>query len=249
MQDMAKATPTPSGPSNPSTPSSGYDGLAVLLGALSYPVRLQLLGLLRLPHTLHDIKLGARRGDAGSAPAATAARQTVHAHLRKLEAAQLVRTERIEVGGRAVRQYTVNVQKVYALIEDLRRLSVLYAGQGSGRDITGSLPFEALPPQESGPRLVLTHGVYEGKVFPLAGKDTWVIGRGADAAVLLDYDPFVSVEHARIERREDGFDLVDLGSKNGTLVNWRPMPSQGTRRLKPADIIGVGRSMLVFAEA
>lgn len=242
---MAKAS------SNPSTPSSGYDGLAVLLGALAYPVRLQLLGLLRIPHTLQDIKLGARRGDAGSAPAATAARQTVHAHLRKLEAAHLVRTERVEVGGREVRRYSVNAQKLYALVEDLRRLSVLYAGQGNVQDLTGSLPFDARPAQESGPRLVLTHGVYEGKVFSLAavGKDHWVIGRGRDAAVVLDYDPFVSVEHARIERRQDGFDLVDLGSKNGTLVNWRPVPSQGRRRLQPADVIGVGRSMLVFAEA
>lgn len=234
-----------------STPSSGYDGLAVLLGALSYPVRLQLLGLLRFPHTLHDIKLGARRGDAGSAPAATAARQTVHAHLRKLEAAQLVRTESVEIGGRTVRQYSVNAQKVYALVEDLRRLSVLYAGQGNVQDLTGSLPFQPVPTQENGPRLVLAHGVYEGKVFALAGaaKDNWSIGRGRAAAILLDYDPFVSVEHARIERREDGFYLVDLGSKNGTLVNWRPIPSQGTRRLRSADIIGVGRSMLVFAEA
>ena len=47
--------------------------------------------------------------------------------------------------------------------------------------------------------------------------DTLVVGR-EDAAIALD-EPLVSRQHARIERRDGSWVLVDLGSTNLTRVN------------------------------
>jgi len=53
--------------------------------------------------------------------------------------------------------------------------------------------------------------------FALLG-DTMVVGRGDDAGICID-EPLVSRQHARLERREGGWVLVDLGSTNRTRVN------------------------------
>jgi DNA-binding response OmpR family regulator len=44
------------------------------------------------------------------------------------------------------------------------------------------------------------------------------IGRGADCEIVLPERP-ISRHHARIERRNQGYVLIDLGSRNGTHVN------------------------------
>jgi pSer/pThr/pTyr-binding forkhead associated (FHA) protein len=50
-----------------------------------------------------------------------------------------------------------------------------------------------------------------------------VIGRSPDCDVFLD-NPGVSREHLRIERTPDGgFEAIDLGSANGTMLNSRPL--------------------------
>jgi pSer/pThr/pTyr-binding forkhead associated (FHA) protein len=48
-------------------------------------------------------------------------------------------------------------------------------------------------------------------------QDALVVGR-EDAPILID-EPLVSRQHARIERREDGWVVVDLDSTNLTRVN------------------------------
>ena len=65
-------------------------------------------------------------------------------------------------------------------------------------------------------RLVWERPDGERVEFPL-DEDTLVVGR-EDAPILID-EPLVSRQHARIERREDAWVLVDLGSTNLTRVN------------------------------
>jgi pSer/pThr/pTyr-binding forkhead associated (FHA) protein len=65
-------------------------------------------------------------------------------------------------------------------------------------------------------RLVWERSDGERVEFPLDA-ETLVVGR-EDAAICID-EPLVSRQHARIERRDDGWRLVDLGSTNLTRVN------------------------------
>lgn len=145
----------------------------------------------------------------------------------------------------------VNAQRLYALTEDVRRLSVLYAHLGPGAEATGTLQDAGAEEEVTGRRMVLVHGVYEGHAYALDGATMtdgrWLIGRKAGLAVSLDYDPYVSLENAAVEARGEGHVLTDLpGSKNGTAVNWRRMPRGSTRPLRAGDIVGVGRSLLLF---
>ncbi len=72
---------------------------------------------------------------------------------------------------------------------------------------------------------------------------TVVLGRSSSNDLPLD-DPSVSRIHAKIVRRDDGFYILDTGSKHGTLVNTRRI-SEPTR-LHPGDQILVGRTILSF---
>lgn len=229
-----------------------YASLAEFLAALAYPARLELLDRLRFPHTLSEIRLAARRGPDDGGEERVAARQTVQGHLDKLAEAGLVELDRVERDGREMPTYVVSPPKLYAITEELRRLSTMYAGTGGTGDATGTLVSGAPAEEATGPRLVLVHGVYEGKVYPLdkatAVEGRWTIGRKRGLPVALDYDPFVSLENAHVEKRAGRFVLIDEPrSKNGTSVNWRLLPPGGSRALKPGDIVGVGRTLLAYA--
>ena len=67
------------------------------------------------------------------------------------------------------------------------------------------------------PLLVVKEGQLAEKDWPLE-REVMTIGRGADCDIVLPERP-VSRLHARIERRYQGYMLIDLGSKNGTHVN------------------------------
>jgi hypothetical protein len=233
-------------------PPLDYATLAGFLTALGYAPRLELLDVLRFPHTLGDIRLSPQRGRGGADR--PAARQTIQQHLDMLAKVDLVRVEQVEKNGRMVRRYSVNPQKLYALTEDMRRLSTMHAGRGGAGDVTGTLSASAAPEEVQGPRLVLVHGVYEGKAFPLDAKTApdgrWVVGRKPGLPVSLDYDLYVSLENSLLVRDGARFAVQDLpGSKNGTSVNWRALPRGGTRALRGGDVIGVGRSLLLFLES
>lgn len=231
-----------------------YARLAQYLDALAYPVRLELLHKLQMPHTVGEIRVTPHRNTKDGSQDRPLARQTVQGHLDKLMAAGLVKTLEVEQGGKDVPAYRVDPAQLYALIEDMRRLSVLYAGPAVGTEETGTVASNPEPQTVDGPRLVLVHGVYEGKHFPLDGStrdgDRWVIGRADDASISLDYDRFVSGKNSIITREDGVFSIEDLAdNKNGTSINWETMPEGSTRELNNGDIIGVGRSLLSFVES
>ena len=62
------------------------------------------------------------------------------------------------------------------------------------------------------------------------------LGRGSGNTLVFD-DRKVSRHHARIENREDGWRIVDLGSGNGVRVNGRKIE---TAFLAPGDEIRIG---------
>lgn len=231
-----------------------YDDLGEVLSALGYGTRLELLDRLRVPHTVPEIELTPRRQRGPGAPAQTAARQTVQFHVAKLVEAGLVREDLVEQEGRAVHRYVVNPQKLYGLIEELRRLSVMRASRDAAGEGTGTLSPVAAPRAASGPRLVLVHGVYEGKSFLLSRETArdgrWGVGRKRDLAVCLDYDPYVSVENAHVTLANGTHRLTDEpSSKNGTWLNWELLDKGASVELTAGDIVGVGRSLLCYRPA
>jgi DNA-binding winged helix-turn-helix (wHTH) protein len=92
----------------------------------------------------------------------------------------------------------------------------------------------------SGLRLVLE----TREVELLEGEN--VIGRDPVAALWIDH-PSVSRRHARIVVRQGKATLEDLNSRNGTLVNERPV--SGRVRLRDADALRIGPETMVFREA
>lgn len=89
--------------------------------------------------------------------------------------------------------------------------------------------------------LTLLSGAGPKQSFPL-GDNPLLIGRHSTCHVQL-WDPKVSREHARIEKRVDGYYVVDLGSRNGTYVNDVPIQAQ---RLNPGDQIKVGDTLFAY---
>ena len=72
-----------------------------------------------------------------------------------------------------------------------------------------------------------------------------IIGRGAEATVTLA-DPEVSAEHCRIEVDAGICRITDLGSRNGTTLNDRPVAAGTWTRLRHLDEIQAGNTRLVF---
>ena len=70
-----------------------------------------------------------------------------------------------------------------------------------------------------------------------------LVGRSPTADVHIA-DPRVSRLHARIEMREDGVYVEDLGSRNGTIVDGVPISEP--RRLAVDDEIRVGAASIIF---
>jgi DNA-binding transcriptional ArsR family regulator len=237
-------------PDRPHLPPVDHAALAEQLAVLGYVTRLELLEMLRLPHAVSDIELIPQRGGGPGEPS-SASRSTVYEHLRKLEEVGLVRAREVDRGGRPVKMFMADSLRLYALLEDLRRVVAFHAGHAPAGDATGTLRGTPAPRRASGPRLVLVHGLYEGRSYPLdptslvAGR--WTIGRKSDLPVSLDYDPYASLENAYVEPRGGRFVLHDFAdSKNGTSVNWEPLPRGGVAPLHAGDVVGVGRSLLCF---
>lgn len=70
-----------------------------------------------------------------------------------------------------------------------------------------------------------------------------VIGRSATCHVTIE-DPLVSRQHARLHIVGDQATVEDLGSRNGLLVNGRPI--QGSYALTDGDRIRIGTQEFVF---
>ncbi|MBN1570935.1 MAG: diguanylate cyclase [Acidobacteria bacterium] len=100
------------------------------------------------------------------------------------------------------------------------------------------------------PTLTFLSGPALGKEIPIVQRQM-TVGRGSDCDIIIA-DPAVSRKHLQIYRREIvkkgqspkiKIVLCDLGSSNGTLVNYA---SARKTVLKPGDKIFLGRTILKF---
>src|SRR5262245_11377048 len=68
-----------------------------------------------------------------------------------------------------------------------------------------------------------------------------LIGRSPDCDLVLPGDEVrVSRQHIRIDRQDKAYVLVDLGSRNGTLLNNALITPNSTHTLKPGDTVKMG---------
>lgn len=90
--------------------------------------------------------------------------------------------------------------------------------------------------------LVVKRGPNAGSRF-LLDQETTSAGRHPESDIFLD-DVTVSRRHAEFRRGSDGrFEVVDVGSLNGTYVNREPRDSEV---LSTGDEVQIGKFRLVF---
>lgn len=228
--------------------------LAHALEILANENRLEILGQLRIPRTVTEIELRPPSARAGENPDRAISRQAVRVHLQKLAELGLVVSRRSRRGLVVADEFTVNRARLYALMEEIRELTVVPANQGEflPQETLVGAPSEA-PARGHVPRLVIAKGIPEGRAFALTAAAAegasrgWVIGRKVGLAVTLDYDAFVSSQNSEITLEGGGYRLHDLRSnRNGTYLNWRKLDKGATVPLAHGDVISVGRSVLVF---
>lgn len=93
------------------------------------------------------------------------------------------------------------------------------------------------------PSLTILNGPQAGHRVPLRAARL-VVGRMPDCDVVLDAES-ISRHHASVSRREDGYYLEDLNSRNGTYLNGRRVRTP--TRLSHGDEIRLFETMLAFA--
>ncbi len=91
-------------------------------------------------------------------------------------------------------------------------------------------------------RLIMQKGAGpKGKAWPLVGKIV-SLGSGPENSIRI-MDGAVSGKHAGVAIDDNKFEIVDLGSKNGVLVNGKKTPR---RFLRNGDVITLGMTELKF---
>src|SRR5688572_30337067 len=124
-------------------------------------------------------------------------------------------------------------------------------GRGSGQARAGGNLTAPGPPGASGslpggtrmPRLIVK--LPGGPKTVPVGEEAVSIGRTAENTLPLDIEG-VSRRHAQILFVGKGYEIVDMGSRNGTKVNGQKVPRA---MLKPGDVIHVGGVDMVFEDA
>jgi diguanylate cyclase (GGDEF)-like protein len=82
----------------------------------------------------------------------------------------------------------------------------------------------------------------QGKRLELVNGSAW-LGRDADSDLVL-LDEGISRRHARVERSGDAWLVMDVGSRNGTLLNAQPL--SGVKRLKNGDLLKLGSVIVKY---
>lgn len=82
---------------------------------------------------------------------------------------------------------------------------------------------------------------YKGKKIPVVGKIT--IGRDKGNDIVLE-NVLISRFHAEIQKIKEDYFIHDLDSSNGTFVNDEMVPKGKYVKLKPSDIVKVGKTKL-----
>jgi FHA domain len=128
--------------------------------------------------------------------------------------------------------YVIILQVVGVARRDMRRLALAPAGTTRGRPVVGHL-------------IVIDSGstpLLPGSRLDLEAITT--IGRAPTNSVVLE-SSFVSTEHTRVLYKDRSLWVEDMGSRNGTTVNQKPVAEPVA--VRPGDILQVGDVRFKFA--
>lgn len=92
--------------------------------------------------------------------------------------------------------------------------------------------------------IVVQRGPEIGQRFVLSG-ERLTVGRAADSDIMLD-DVTVSRHHAQFVATDSGWDIVDMGSLNGTYVNRSVVERT---HLVSGDLVQIGKFRLQYLHA
>lgn len=100
----------------------------------------------------------------------------------------------------------------------------------------------------TGASLLVMNGPQVGLRAALSeGQRELVIGRGEDCDLRL-VDADVSRRHAALRSSFAGSEIVDLGSRYGTVVDGERLPKDGVRRLRDRSELVIGQTRLSFSD-
>lgn len=94
-------------------------------------------------------------------------------------------------------------------------------------------------------QLTVRKGPKVGQVFYLDTRSL-IIGRDPMSDIIIN-DPEVSRQHARISETDNGFQIEDLGSTNGTFIDGQRLKSEPVQ-LVPGQSIGMGSGVSLLYE-
>jgi pSer/pThr/pTyr-binding forkhead associated (FHA) protein len=86
------------------------------------------------------------------------------------------------------------------------------------------------------------------KCFKIPEGRMIIFGREEQVDFQISGDSLVSREHFGIEEDGNGFQLLDLGARNGTFLNERRLDPNTIRTLKEGDVIRAGKMVFSFHE-
>lgn len=221
------------------TTNPRLEELARMLRPLSSPVRLQLLRYLSTSGTIEEIAvhLGISR-------------QAARKHVDKLLETGALIKQRSVGKPLPVMGYTANPQALFAIYDQIEKLGDMDVQHPSLMMTRAALNKgrKEPPVPQSGTMLIVVRGLLNGRRFALDGVNAreWALGRDERCDFTLLYDPWVSKRHMLIKKTDARYVLHDLRSTNGTIHNMNALPKGADVGLKDGDIIGVGRSVMVF---
>jgi DNA-binding transcriptional ArsR family regulator len=229
----------------PPTKASKQDTMGTIMRCLGNPVRLHILRQLATPRQVGEIKVAPHRKEQGHSPRRSMSRASVQAHLEQLIQVGAVRALSAIRDGRSVTLYAVDRRQLFALTQELHDLARMQSPEEAVSD--GTAPAPTAPAVLKGPRMTFINGPWEGQDIPLTGEGPWSIGRAAANDISMPYDPYLSSKNSEIHRGEFTYSIRNLASaRNGTSLNWEVLNPEAPASIVPGDVIGVGRTLLLF---
>lgn len=91
--------------------------------------------------------------------------------------------------------------------------------------------------------------VGDGSRYLVSGADPTVVGRGSASDVKLEGNTNISRTHVQVRRVGTSFEVVDLGSSNGTFVQGRRLSKGQAASVRLGEEFKLANEVLRFVES